>query len=80
MRIRKSDFVKWSPKLTQEYHKWEVMAFPYENLTAVTETFTKDGDETPEELYQRAMDNVNGWRFTDTEYRVFMDGRLVVDL
>lgn len=24
--------------------------------------------------------NPNGWRFTDTEYSVFCDGRLVVDL
>ena len=80
MRISKKDFMKWSPKLPQEYHKWEVTAFPYNNLTAATETFEKDGDETPEELYQRAMDYVNGWRFTDTEYAVFCDGRLVVDL
>ncbi len=82
MRITKKDFVKWSPELTQAFHIWEVMIpiGTVGNLRFRQETFAPGDYETPEEQYEAVCDLINGCRFSETEYYVFCDNRLVVNL
>lgn len=69
-------FVKFNPSFVTEFHKWEVVMFPFSDLRVRIETFTEEEFETPEDQYGATIDLVNGCRFSDTKYKVFMDDML----
>ena len=80
MNISKS-FVKWSDDMTRTYHLWEVVmpiGVPGK-LSFRQAKFRPEEYETPEGEYEAVCDLINGCRFSDTEYYVFCDGRLVTD-
>ena len=82
MKINKSDFVKWSEKLTRTFHTWEVM-IPFGQVGKLQfrqEKFLPEEYETPEAQYEALCDLLNGCRFSDTEYYVFCDDKLVIGL
>ena len=81
MKIDKDDFVKWSPELAETFHVWEVM-IPHGELGKLAfrqEKFAPEDYETPEEQYEALCELINGCRFSDTEYYVFCDDRLVLN-
>lgn len=80
--IRKNDFVKWSPDMAESFHTWEVIV-PFGqvgNLRFRQEKFLPEEYETPEAQYEAVMDLLRGCRFSDTEYYVFCDEKLVTNL
>ena len=81
MKINKSDFIKWSEDMTRTFHAWEVMipCGAPGKLAFRQEKFVPEEYETPEEQYEAVTEFLNGCRFSDTEYYVFCDEKLVVD-
>lgn len=81
-KICKDDFVKWSPDMANQFHVWEVMIpfGPVGKLQLRQEKFTPEEYETPEAQYEAVMDLLRGCRFSNTEYYVFCDERLVTNL
>lgn len=74
--MSKKLFVKFSQDFTTKFHKWEVVSFPFDDLRTRTVEFKPEDYETPEDQYGDMIDFVNGCRFSDTEYSVFMDDML----
>ena len=81
MKIDTSDFVKWSPKMAETFHIWEVMipCGAPGKLAFRQEKFVPEEYERPEEQYEALCDVINGCRFSNTEYYVFCDNKLVMD-
>ena len=70
------------PELMSTFHKWEVMTSlgSVGSLKYRTVAFPPSEYEKPEDQYEALMDYLRGCRFSDTEYYVFVDERLVTDL
>ncbi len=81
MKITKDDFMKWSPELPKAFHRWEVWILfgsaekPQIRLTE----FPAEEYDTPEEQYEALCEYINGCRFSNTEYHVFCDDKIVLD-
>lgn len=81
MKVAKSDLIRWSPELAEEFHIWEVV-IPFVQdgkLQIRQEKFMPKDYETPEDQYEEVCDVINGCRFSATEYHVFCDDRLVTN-
>lgn len=80
--ISGDDFIKWSPDMAESFHVWEVMIpfGPVGKLQFRQEKFLPKEYETPEAQYEAVMDLLRGCRFSDTEYYVFCDDKLVTNL
>lgn len=81
MRIKKDDFVKWSPELAKVFHKWDVMIpfGPVGRLQMRQTEFLPEDYDTPEDQYEALCGYINGCRFSGTEYYVFCDEKLVLN-
>lgn len=81
MKINKDDFIKWSESMARTFHTWEVMmpTGPVGKLQFRQAKFTPEEYETPEDQYEAVCDLIRGCKFSDTEYYVFCDDKLVVD-
>lgn len=71
--------VKKHPELLETLHEWEVIAF-YGGIGARTVKFTPREYDKAEHQQEALVDYLRGCRFSDTEYGVFCDGKLVTDL
>lgn len=80
-QISKNDFIslKTHPGLTEEFHVWEVI-MPLGGGRFRTCKFEPKEYEKPEHEYEALMDLLRGCRFSDTQYYVFCDDKLVTDL
>ena len=75
------DFIRWSPEMAQSFHHW-IVAMPFGPVGALRlreEIFTAEKYETPEDQYEALCDLINGCRFSNSDYYVFCDGKLVTD-
>ena len=86
MKISSKDFIKFSDKLTHEFHVWEFWMPFYGNdgqghtgLQMRVEKFKPEEYETPEDEYEALCDMVRGARDADMEYYVFCDDKLVLN-
>ena len=81
-KISANDFVKWNPDMAESFHVWVVMIpfGPVGKLKIRQEKFLPEEYETPEAQYEAVMDLLRGCRFSDTEYYVFCDEKLVTNL
>lgn len=68
----------FSEEFYSKFHKWEVVMMIGDGRfrTVTWEKENPDGYERPEDQYNAMIDLVNGCRFSDTEYAVFMDDEL----
>ena len=82
MKISKDDYIRFSMKLTKQFHKWEVLIpFGAEgHMRFRQEKFMPGEFETPTDQYEALCDLINGCRFSDTDYYVFCDDKMVVGL
>lgn len=74
-------FAKWSEDMTHTFHTWEVV-MPVKlqgKLKLRQATFSPEDYETAEEQYEDVCAFVNDCRFSNTDYSVFCDGKLVWD-
>lgn len=71
-------FVKFNPSFYEQYHLWEVMVF-FDDGRVLQQVWEKENPEefeNPDDQYEAVIHFVKGCMFSDTEYSVFMDGRL----
>lgn len=77
-RKMKLPIVKFSSRFYNEFHDWNVMAF-LDDGRILNERWEKSNPEefeNAEDQYESMIDFVRGCRFSNTEYSVFMDGKL----
>lgn len=81
-RISFDDFIKYDESLFEENHVWEVlMPFgPVGELRFRTAKFTPGECENTEARREAVFDLIRGCRFSETDYYVFCDDRLVMGL
>lgn len=81
VRARPNDFVKYDKSMAHTFHTWEVMMpfGPKGQLRFRHEKFTPEEYETPEEQYEAVCDLIRGCKFSDSEYYVYCDDKLVVN-
>ena len=78
----KKDFIKYDEKLWDTEHEWEIMV-PFGavgNLRFRTEKFKPEEYENLEQLREAVFDLIRGCRFSDSDYYVYCDDKLIVDL
>ena len=69
---------KFNKDFYTRFHKWEIF-IPLPDGRYRIEEFKKEnpeGFETPSDQYEAMIELVNGCRFSNTEYYVFMDDYL----
>lgn len=80
--ISSEDFIKYDESLWKADHVWEVMMpfGPVGKLRFRTVRFTPGEYETAEGLREAIFDLIRGCRFSETDYYVFCDDRLILNL
>lgn len=86
MKINKSDFIRFSDKLTKTFHHWEFwMPFDgndgkgHAGLQMRVVKFEPDEYETPDDEFEALCDMVRGARDAGMDYYVFCDDKLVLN-
>lgn len=82
MKISKGDFIKYDESLWNTARVWEIMMpfGPVGKLRFRTVKFTRKEYKTAEELREAVFDLIRGCRFSDTDYYVYCDDKLVTNL